>query len=259
MSAEVASFAFHEVTERPRETGFQRPGAVPFTLTPQAFERHLDQIGGSPSPPARVTSIDLAAPGRHLLLTFDDGGRSALDSADALSRRGWVGHFFIVTDRIGSRTFLSAENIRYLHSCGHLIGSHSHSHPNIFRELSEARMAAEWRASADSLSGLLGVACEAASVPGGEISQAVLESAATAGFRFLFTVEPEVRPGSVGGCRILGRYLVKAGTPPSRVAQLARFQGWNGAMAVRRLKAVARRSLPPLYRYIVARRTRETC
>lgn len=258
MTAEVAGFAFHEVTDRPNETGFQRPGAVPFTLTPRVFERHLDQIEAAPSAPVRVTSIDMESPGRHLLLTFDDGGKSALTAAEALSRRGWLGHFFIITDRIGTRTFLSADDIRYLHGCGHLVGSHSHTHPNIFRELSGDAMAAEWRTSADRLSDLLGAPCEAASVPGGEISRSVLDSAAAAGFRFLFTVEPDVRPRQVGGCRILGRYLVKAATPAARVGRLARFEGWTQALAVRRLKAVARRSVPPLYRYVVSRRAHES-
>jgi peptidoglycan/xylan/chitin deacetylase (PgdA/CDA1 family) len=258
LTAEIAGFAFHEVTDRPSETGLQRPGAMPFTLSPRVFQRHLDQIDGAPWTPARVTAVDLESPGRHLLLTFDDGGKSALHVADELSRRGWVGHFFIITARIGNRTFLDAEEIRYLHSCGHLVGSHSHSHPNIFRELSPAEMAAEWRTSSSLLSDLLGAPCEAASVPGGEISRAVLEAAAVAGYRFLFTVEPEVRTRTVNGCRILGRYLVKAATPPERVGRLARFEGWTGALAMRRLKAIARRSVPPLYRFVVARRTGES-
>jgi peptidoglycan/xylan/chitin deacetylase (PgdA/CDA1 family) len=258
LTAEVAGFAFHEVTDRPDETGFQRPGAVPFTLTPRAFQRHLEQIAAVPFAPVRVTSLDLDSPGRHLLLTFDDGGKSALYAADLLSRRGWAGHFFIVTGRIGDRSFLSAADIRYLHSCGHIVGSHSHTHPNIFRELSPGEMAMEWRTSSGLLSDLLGVRCGAASVPGGEISRAVLESAPAAGFRFLFTVEPQLRPRLVNGCRILGRYLVKAATPPARVGRLARFEGWTRALAVRRIKAVARRSVPPLYRYVVARRARES-
>lgn len=258
MKSEVAGFCFHEVTDDPHSTGFQRRGAVPFTLGRAAFARHLDRIAGASRPPVRVTELAASAPGRHLLLTFDDGGRSALHAADELDRRGWPGHFFIVTGRIGSATFLGKDAIRELHGRGHVIGSHSHTHPNIFRELSPEEMRSEWRTSAALLSDLLGAPCEAASVPGGEISAAVLASGAEAGFRFLFTVEPELQPRDVGGCRVFGRYLVKAGTSPSRLERLARFRGWTGALAVRRLKAVARRSVPPLYRYVVAQRARES-
>jgi peptidoglycan/xylan/chitin deacetylase (PgdA/CDA1 family) len=257
LSGEIASFCFHEVTDDPRSTGFQRAGAVPFTLTPRAFGEHLDAIATSPWSPCRVSDAETAVAGRHVLLTFDDGGRSALDAAEELNRRGWYGHFFIVTGRVGTRTFLDAGGIRHLHQCGHVVGSHSHTHPDIFRELSPAAMLEEWRTSAGVLSDLLGAPCVTASVPGGEISRAVFESGAEAGFRCLFTVEPLTRPWTVRGCRIFGRYMVKAGTSTARTAQLARFRGWTGALAVRRLKAVARRSIPPLYRYVVRQRARE--
>jgi hypothetical protein len=118
-------------------------------------------------------------------------------------------------------------------------------------------MAEEWRTSAAILSDLLGVPCESASVPGGEISQAVLESGAAAGFRNLFTVEPRVHPWELSGCRIFGRFMVKAGTAPSRTARMAEFRGWTSALAVRRVKAIARRSMPSLYRYVVQRRAQE--
>lgn len=257
MSQQVACFCFHEVADDPRATGFQRPGARPFTLTRRAFTHHLDAIADSPWRPEPVTGLEPEAAGRHLLLTFDDGGRSAIEAADELGRRGWRGHFFVVTSRIGSSTFLDVSGIRYLQSCGHVVGSHSHTHPDIFRELSFGAMLAEWTTSAQTLSDLLGAPCDAASVPGGEISPLVLASGAVAGFRWLFTVEPELRPRNVAGCRIYGRYLVKTGTSPERVRRLARFQGWGGALAVRQLKAAARRAMPPLYRYVVARRVRE--
>ena len=257
MSQEVAGFCFHEVTDDPRSSGFQRPGAAPFRLTRRAFAEHLDAIAGSPWAPCLVGELGGHMAGRHVLLTFDDGGRSAVYAGDELGRRGWRGHFFVVTSRIGSRTFLDAGAIRYLHQCGHVIGSHSHTHPDIFRELPRGAMLAEWRTSAALLSDLLGVACDAASVPGGEISPVVLASGAEAGLRFLFTVEPRVHPRWAQECRVFGRYMVKAGTTPARVGRLARFHGWAGALAVRRMKAVARRSVPPLYRYVVSQRARE--
>jgi peptidoglycan/xylan/chitin deacetylase (PgdA/CDA1 family) len=253
----VATLAFHEVTDLPTTTGFQRPGAVPFTLSRAAFARALEQIALGPVNPALVSTVDLAAPGRHVLLTFDDGGKSALDAADALSQRGWRGHFFVVTSLIGTRTFLGKDDIRRLHDAGHMIGSHSATHPDIFRELPARRMREEWRDSANRLADLLGVPCRSASVPGGEISRAVLESAAETGFDFLFTVEPDLRPRHLQACWILGRCLIKARMPAGHINALVNFQGWQRALAIRRLKALARRSCPPLYRHLLSRRTRE--
>jgi peptidoglycan/xylan/chitin deacetylase (PgdA/CDA1 family) len=253
----IAGFGYHDVTDAPRESGFQRNGAVPFKLGLAQFNEHLDRIASASLMPALVTDVDLTGDGRHLLLTFDDGGKSALRTGEELCRRGWRGHFFISTGLLGRRTFLDASEVRHLRSCGHLVGSHSHTHPDIYRELDWERMVVEWRQSSDVLAQLLGEPCIAGAVPGGEISRSVLRSAATAGLRYLFTSEPWLRPRIVRGCWVLGRFCPKASTSGDQIAELARFRGWTTKLLVRRLKSVARRSVPPLYRLYVSRAARE--
>lgn len=253
----IASFGYHEVTDEPTTSGFQRPAALPFKHTRRAFAEHLASIAAGPHVPGLVAQIDFTRLGRHVLLTFDDGGTSAVYAADELSRRGWKAHFFIVTSLIGTRTFIDAADIRYLRSCGHVIGSHSHTHPDIFRDQTPERMLEEWRTSCGILADLLGEPCSVASVPGGDISTAVLRSAAPAGLRYLFTSEPWTRPHQVDGCWILGRFGPKTTTPPARTAELARFRGWGRALLVRQLKDIARQTMPTLYRFYVQRTTRE--
>ena len=254
---EVASFGYHDVTDDPSESGFQRNGALPFKLGTRLFCDHLDRIAQACPATTLVTDIDLTQPGRHVLLTFDDGGKSAVRAATELSHRGWRGHFFITTSLIGRRTFLDRSEIRQLRAAGHLVGSHSHSHPDIYRELDRERMVVEWRQSSDILAQILGEPCLTAAVPGGEISDAVLRSAGAAGLRYLFTSEPSLAPRVVGGCWILGRYCPKASTTPDEMAELVRFEGWTNKLIVRRLKGLACRSLPSLYRLYVRRSTRE--
>jgi peptidoglycan/xylan/chitin deacetylase (PgdA/CDA1 family) len=251
----IAAFAYHDVTDDPRDSGFHGAGALPFKLGRTAFARHLDAIAETGARPQLVTAIDCASPGRTLLLTFDDGGASAVHAGDELCRRGWRGHFFIVTGRIGARNFLDAAGIRYLRACGHVVGSHSHSHPHIFREQTPAEMAAEWRTSRELLADLLGEPCTTAAVPGGDISRLVLQSAAAAGFQHVFTCEPTLAPARVGGCWVLGRFSVKATTTASRIRQLAGLRGWERALLVRRLKNFARMALPGPYRQYVRWRT----
>ena len=91
----VAGLGYHDVTDHPAESGFQRNGALPFKLCRATFRAHLDRIAASGTTPSLVSTIDLTRPGRHLLLTFDDGGKSALEIGEELCRRGWRGHFFI--------------------------------------------------------------------------------------------------------------------------------------------------------------------
>lgn len=251
----LAAFGYHDVADDPTSSGFQRPGAVPYRLTRDAFARHLEAFARGQRAPIRVTDVALGEPGRHVLLTFDDGGASALYTGERLAERGWRGHFFIVTSLLGSRTFLAPADVRALFRQGHVIGSHSHTHPGIFREQPYPRMLEEWRVSCDRLAQITGQPCVTASVPGGDISPEALRSADEAGLRSLFTSEPWTTPRRVGDCWVVGRFVAKVSTTPAQIADLARFRGWGRVLLIRRLKNATRFAAPSLYRMLVRRRT----
>lgn len=256
---EVAGLMYHEVTDDPTTSGFQRAAALPYTLNRAAFARHLDAIAAGQLKPELVTELELNddKSHRHLVLTFDDGGASALYAAEELERRGWKAHFFIITARIGERTFLKPTDIRTLRAAGHLVGTHSHTHPDIFRSLPRSLMTTEWRVSRAILEALLGEPCIAASVPGGDISPVVLESAGEAGMRYLFTSEPLVTPERVGDMWVLGRVIVKNAISAATIGDLVAFRGWQRVQLWRRLGGIARSLFPPLYARYVRLRTRE--
>jgi peptidoglycan/xylan/chitin deacetylase (PgdA/CDA1 family) len=253
----IASFLYHEVADDPRESGFQRPAARKYRHTTTQFEQNLIALASGQVRPELVRDIDFSRPGRHLLLTFDDGGKSALYAGEQLNRRGWKAHFFIITSAIGTAPFLSLDEIRHLRSCGHVIGSHSHTHPDIFRALSPARMVEQWRVSCDLLSQALGEACTAASVPGGDSSRLVHETAGQAGIRHLFTSDPRLLPRLVSGCWVIGRVCPRPYAPVSRIEALAHFKSWHTELAVRRAKVLLRTVFFPLYRRYVDRTTQE--
>ena len=254
---EIATIQYHEVVDHATDSGFQRQSAMPYKHTSSEFGQHLDKIATGPVVPALVTDVDFARPGRYLLLTFDDGGKSALYVSDELCKRGWKAHFFIITSLIGSRTFLDLNGIKYLKSCGHIIGSHSHTHPDIFKDLSLQKMMEEWNVSCDMLSQSLGVSCVTASVPGGDVSSKVLRSADLAGIRYLFTSDPDLTPQKEGNCWVVGRVCLKAGSSPKVVEDLIRFQGWTKELMRWRVKVLLKTALSPLYRSYVRRTTRE--
>ena len=253
-SPKVASLMYHEIGDDPAVTGFQRPGARRYRLTTRAFAAHLDAIAAA-AIPTLVSGLDFTRVTRYVLLTFDDGGASARYAAEALEARGWHGHFFIVTSLLGGRTFLKATDVRALHDAGHLIGSHSHTHPDIFNDLAPAQLAEEWRVSRDRLGLILGQAPIAASVPGGDISPDVLRSADAAGFRYLFTSEPWLTPRRTGSCEVLGRYGVTSATSPQTIGELVRCRGWGSALFVRRMKGLVRATFPSWYRQYVRNTT----
>lgn len=246
--AQLAAFGYHEVTPEPLTSGFVRRGAVRYTLTPPAFARHLDRMAETVDRPRLVSEVNPADPVRRVLLTFDDGGRSAMAVADELDRRGWPGHFFIITERLGERSFLAPADVRELHARGHTVGSHSHTHPDIMRELPVAQLRAEWRRSVDTVELILGAPCLTGAVPGGHTSADVERTAAESGLRYLFTCTPTTRPRRVDECWVLGRVLVRRTTSARTIASLARFRGWERARLVRDGKDVMRLGAPWLFR-----------
>jgi len=149
------------------------------------------------------------------LLTFDDGGESAATrTADLLQQYGWHGHFFVTAGQIGRKGFVDAEQIRRLRKMGHLIGSHSFSHPVRMSHCSTEKLTDEWTSSIRMLSDILGEQVDAASVPGGYYSRRVGETAAASGIRVLFNSEPTTRIHFVDGCLVVGRYNIFRGMPP---------------------------------------------
>ena len=205
-------------------SGFAGSGADRYKLDRGEFARHLDSIR------CPVDTFGSEVAGRiPVYLTFDDGGASAHRIiARMLEERGWRGHFFVTTDRIGTPGFLDAGQIRDLAARGHVIGSHSCSHPRRISACSPGELRHEWTDSIAVLAQILESPVTIASVPGGFYSTAVGTTAADAGIRVLFTSEPTTRIDHVGDCLLLGRYGIWRGMPASVSGAIA-----AGALASR--------------------------
>jgi peptidoglycan/xylan/chitin deacetylase (PgdA/CDA1 family) len=205
-------------------SGFAGADAALYKLGRAEFEAHLAAIAGAAAAgPVTVSELgEGGGPARPLLITFDDGGVSAYThAADALERRGWRGHFFVTTGRVGTPGFLTRQQIIDLDRRGHVVGSHSATHPPRMARCGYEEMLREWRTSVAFLSDILGRGVTAASVPGGYYSRRVAEAADEAGIRHLFTSEPTAGLGRVGGCLVLGRYAVQRWTTARAAAGLA--------------------------------------
>jgi peptidoglycan/xylan/chitin deacetylase (PgdA/CDA1 family) len=217
----TAALIYHDIArpDQREAAGFPGPLAARYKLDPERFEDHLDAIAATGRDVGRV---GLAGSPPSVALTFDDGGASALAAADAIERRGWRGHFFLVTARIGTPGFLDREGVAELARRGHSVGSHSHTHPTYMGHLETSELDAEWRASRALLEEVLGRPVLSASVPGGFLSGRVVDSAAAAGYGLLMTSEPVSRLRRSGDLLVVGRYTIWASTPSRQAAAYAR-------------------------------------
>ncbi len=240
---------YHDIAPREQRdaAGFPGPLAARYKLEPEAFEAHLDAVAAT-----GLTVGTLAGAGAGatpaVVVTFDDGGCSAPLAAEALERRGWRGQFFVTSSRIGTPGFTTADELRELSARGHVIGSHSHTHPTYMGRLTRAQLDEEWTRSRDLLAETLGEAPRTASVPGGFLSAAVIAAAAACGYELLFTSEPSARVVQ-RGLEVRGRYTIWASTP----ARMAAAYAEGDRLACGRLwlewnaKKLAKRVSPPVY------------
>ena len=236
----VRSLCYHDVIREGAydSSGFTGGLTTTYKLEAGIFRLHLaaieEEVMARRSARRPGNVLDLLSGirrGGSCLLTFDDGGSSALATiAPILEDFGWRGHFFIITNYIDAPGFLTRQQIRELHSRGHVIGTHSCSHRGRMSAQPPERLIQEWGISKEILSGLVGEEVITAAAPSGSYSRRVVEAAAIVGLRALFTLEPTARVESHGGCSIFGRYLIKRGMEPSLAGKLAVGRAYPCAM-----------------------------
>jgi peptidoglycan/xylan/chitin deacetylase (PgdA/CDA1 family) len=251
---QLVSLLFHDVYRRaPGESGFRSPGADRYKLTDGELVLQLRGVAAARADrPILATGLSdlVATNGFPFLITVDDGGVSYHRIfAERLEERGWRGHAFVSTDFIGRPGFLTAAEIRDLDARGHVIGSHSASHPPRFSRCRRQDMLDEWTRSRKVLEDLLGHAAVVASLPGGYFSSTVAETAAEAGMKVLFTSEPVTRTQSRGDCTIVGRFAVRADVDADFSRRLVEPDRWTRSeeWASWQVKGLLKPVLGPFY------------
>ena len=221
----IASLLYHDVVagEGFAASGFAGGDADIYKLRREAFAAHLDAVCAVARPAAPLDALLAASSAgvadgaaRAVLFTFDDGGEGAhAHTAPLLEARGWRGYFFIATDWIGRTGFLDAGQIADLHRRGHVIGSHSCSHPTRMSSLPDARILAEWRDSVRRLEDVIGAPVRVGSVPAGFYSPRVAELAFESGLSALFNSEPTAAVRQVASGAVLGRFSIMRDDTPT--------------------------------------------
>ncbi len=231
MQAEFTALMYHDVIEEGRAdgSGLRVLRADSYKVTTPRFRAHLSAIHETVLAGRATVGVlgDCGAGKPAVLLTFDDGGIcSCHPTADLLEEFGWRGHFFIPTGFIGTPGFLDAAGVRELRRRGHVVGSHSHSHPAIISACSWETLMEEWSRSVKTLSDIIGERVTTASIPGGYYSGAVARAASMCGVRSLFTSEPTTRNKAFGDCRLYGRFVILGRTSASECGRLAAGCAW---------------------------------
>lgn len=186
---------------RPEESGFQNSTASIYKLSSIQFEAQVKAISNY----LEMHSL----PKSTVEFTFDDGGVSFFTVIKPiLDKYNFKGVFFVTTKYIGRHGFMTSDQIKCLAKAGHVVGSHSHSHPERMDVLSKSELDEEWKMSRDILSKILNSNIETASIPNGYSSCAVIESMRKFGYKKIYTSKPSTKILEKNNVSIIGRYAI---------------------------------------------------
>ena len=221
----LITLLFHDVfAQDPRESGFRGPVADRYKLTVDQFKRQLNSIAEQRSDaPVLVTDSVPADGAPPFAISFDDGGWSFYSViAPILAAYGWRAHCFVTTGQLGKAGFLKARHVREIHAAGHLVGSHSATHPPRIDRCNREQLLAEWSRSKATLEDIIGDEVCVGSVPGGFFTPRVARAAQAAGLNILLSSEPETQVRAIGDCRVFGRFTLRRESPGDLSGRLVR-------------------------------------
>ncbi|WP_173083447.1 polysaccharide deacetylase family protein [Fundidesulfovibrio magnetotacticus] len=229
---------FHDVVDAYTRSGFQNKAAHPYKHSTQQFEQYLHTLTSLNIKACTINDLDPASPENRMLFTFDDGGLSFLHAADFLERFEIRGHFFITTNRIGAPYFIDKSGIRNLLARGHIIGSHSHTHPHPFCRLTAERQKDEFMTSKHILEDITGERCITGSIPGGDIDSSTYVNIANLGYDYIFTSEITTKQIDVEGTSYLGRICPKSHVAASKLPGMLSNKGLVQLAMLRKFKCI---------------------
>jgi len=114
--------------------------------------------------------------------SFDDGGVLDLKVADILEKYGLFATFYIIVDKIGKEGFLTWEQVRELEKRGHIIGSHTVTHPSDLKVLYDEPLHYEIQNSKDMIEAVLGHSISKFCYPRGRYDDRVKAFVAKVGY-----------------------------------------------------------------------------
>ena len=191
---------YHDLfLDSPDESGFVSRGANHYKIQASIFERQVKYV--------KEQHLE-----SNVLFTFDDGGKSMYDLvAPILEKYGIHGVFCIPTDYIGKSHFLSKQQISDLYRRGHIIASHSDTHPDNMSLLNSKQHQSEWSNSIRVLSEIIETPVKVASIPNGFYSQEDIDILNLCEVSSVFTSSPsEIK--HIKNTMVIGRYAVSNST-----------------------------------------------
>lgn len=157
---------------------------------------------------------------KDVIITFDDGDITNYTKAyPVLKEFGLTAYFFIIGEWVGAPGYMGWREIKELQRGGMTIGSHGMTH-RILTELNDVELYHELRESKSVLEKNLSCTIDALSIPRGFCSQKIMNQAAEAGYKTIFTSDDRIVVRSDWD---LGRFISVIDNGPSLIDKAKEF------------------------------------
>lgn len=159
-------------------------------VTPETFEAELAYLRDAGYHPTTFHALEtyLASstplPSKPIIICFDDGWQDQYVYAfPILEKYHDTATFFVYTNGIGKKSFLSWSQLSTLVQAGMTIGDHSKSHPYLTKIASHAQLVQEIVDSKYELEDRLGISVDEFAYPFGQYNPAIIALIKKAGFK----------------------------------------------------------------------------
>jgi peptidoglycan/xylan/chitin deacetylase (PgdA/CDA1 family) len=181
---------YHEVTDFPERAKQIRKMSPADSLLTKQFEEQMAFLSDRPNTKV-VTSDDIFAEAQDssqkVVLTFDDGLiGNYLFAFNILEKYGYKATFFVTVNNISRNRYMSWDQLGALHKNGHLIQSHTMTHP-MLGECDESLITYELETSKKIIEDKIGAPVKYLSLPFGSSNERVIAVAKQLGYQGIFT------------------------------------------------------------------------
>lgn len=159
-------------------------------LTPRTFNAEMKYLGAAGYHVVQFSDLEnyfqsgKTLPSNPIILSFDDGWSDQFVYAfPILEKYHYAATFFVFTNSIGHRGFLTWNELRQLLAAGMTIGDHTRSHPYLTSITNPAVLWNEINGSKQVLEKNLGVTINEFAYPFGAYNPAVIAMVKKAGYR----------------------------------------------------------------------------
>jgi peptidoglycan/xylan/chitin deacetylase (PgdA/CDA1 family) len=211
MEPEIVYLMYHELEIPGRPLCQSEPGYVRYILAAADFREQMQSLKDANWQGVSVGEALTFPATPSVTITFDDGCETdLLVAAPILKEFDFGATFYVTSGFIGTRGYLSAQQLGGLSGLGFEIGCHSMTHPYL-PDLDDTRLHEEVVGAKAQLEQILGRPVEHFSCPGGRYDQRVRDVAGEAGYRSVATSRIHANSRSTDSFG-LGRVAIMRGT-----------------------------------------------